>query len=85
MFENFIISEIQKSPHPRRQYFWRTTQQQEIDYVYQKDGVLGAIEIKWNEKKKTKLSKTFIDNYQPQKTFLINRENFPQLLLENVF
>ena len=36
-------------------------------------------------RKKNKLSKTFIENYQPQKTFFINRENFPQLLLENVF
>ena len=31
---------------------WRTTQQQEIDYVEEVDGAFFAYEFKWNEKRK---------------------------------
>jgi hypothetical protein len=46
------------------QYFWRTKQRQEIDYLEEIDGKLYAWEFKWNPKKKTSFSKTFLNNYQ---------------------
>jgi len=45
-------------------YFWRTQDQQEIDYLEERDGMLHAFEIKWNPKSKARLSKTFSATYK---------------------
>jgi predicted AAA+ superfamily ATPase len=81
MFENFIIAELQKAGAFRKQYFWRTSQQQEVDYVYEKDGAIGAIEVKWNEKKTPRsLPKTFTEQYNPTTVNFIDRTNFHEFL-----
>lgn len=81
LFENFIIAELQKTIVRRKQYFWRTSQQQEVDYLTESDGVISAMEIKWNENKSARLPKTFIDSYNPVKIDYVNRENYHQVLL----
>ncbi|NOY95759.1 MAG: ATP-binding protein, partial [Chlorobi bacterium] len=52
LWENFIISERIKYLHYNNiwanSYFWRTQDQQEIDYIEERDGILYAYEIKWN-------------------------------------
>jgi len=45
-------------------YFWRTTQQQEIDYLEERQGKLFAYEIKWSPAKKQKFPTTFAENYE---------------------
>ncbi|MDR0620211.1 MAG: ATP-binding protein [Bacteroidales bacterium] len=80
LWENFIISErIKRNQYDNNYakiYFWRTFQQQEIDYIEDKDGTLSAFEIKWNEKKRSRLPMSFAATY-PQHTFnVINRENY---------
>ena len=53
IWENFIISERMKKNNYAnpfiKSYFWRTTSQQEIDYIEEIDGKISAYEIKWNE------------------------------------
>src|SRR5574344_300991 len=55
LWENFFISERIKYNHYHRNfanyYFWRTTQQQEIDFIEESDGLFTAFEMKWNPKK----------------------------------
>ena len=55
LWENFFISERIKYNHYSanyvRSYFWRTTLQQEIDYIEEQDGQFMAFEMKWNPKK----------------------------------
>ncbi len=85
LWENYIISELWKKEHNYMQYskfyFWRTSDQQEIDLIIEKDGILHACEMKWNPMAKARLSKTFINNY-PNNTFnVINKENFFEFLL----
>ena len=63
-----------------RSYFWRSTRQQEIDYIENKGQQLSAFEFKWNPKKKVKLPKTFIDNYGAE-GFVINRDNFRSFVI----
>lgn len=80
LWENFIISERMKYLHYNEVwsncYFWRTQDQQEIDFIEERDGVLHAVEIKWNAKKIPRLSKTFINAY-PNHTFrVITPENY---------
>jgi hypothetical protein len=51
LWENYIVSERIKTLSYRldhaNTYFWRTYDQQEIDWVEEKDGVLHGYEIKW--------------------------------------
>jgi len=47
----------------RPKYFWRTTQQQEIDYIEEEGKKLMAFEIKWNPKAKVKIPLTFLKAY----------------------
>ena len=85
LWENWIISELRKKRHYEQDYvntyFWRTTQQQEIDYIEEKDGHFTAYEFKWNPQKKAKMSQTFLNAYPNTTIKTINRENFYEYLL----
>ena len=76
LWENFFISERIKRNHYLGHhcniYFWRTTSQQEIDYIEEEDGLLHAIEFKWNEQKggKTRCPAAFASAY-PDATFQV--------------
>ena len=58
LWENFLISERMKKNsyenNTAKPYFWRTVQQQAIDYVEDLNGNITAYEIKWNIKAKVK-------------------------------
>ena len=88
LWENFLISERLKvltyNNFYGYTYFWRTTQQQEIDYLEEIDGKLNAYEFKWNIKAKSKFPKTFTNAYPEAETKLITPGNFTDFLLEDV-
>ncbi len=67
LWENYIIMERIKfqSYHqlPSKSYFWRTYQQQEIDWVEDRGGKLYAYEIKWNENRKSKVPSAWANSY----------------------
>jgi predicted AAA+ superfamily ATPase len=69
LFENFIIAELAKTYMSQVVgsfgYFWRTTQQQEIDFVMPRADGIVAYEIKWNPKAKAHFSQTFLRKYKP--------------------
>jgi len=83
LWENFLITERLKANSYNkslaRAYFWRTKQQQEIDYVEELAGHLHAYEFKWNPKRKVNFPKTFTATYQSQNT-LVNRSNFREFI-----
>lgn len=78
LWENFLISERLKQNKYKdtyaRMYFWRTTQQQEIDFVEEINGKISGYEFKWNNRK-INPSKTFTENYNAE-VKLICRDNF---------
>ena len=78
LFENYIISELKKKYHKDNIYFWRTTDQQEIDFILEHSGELTAIEIK--ERRTAKLPNSFIQTYSPAHIEAINRDNYLQYL-----
>ncbi len=84
LWENFIISERIKYLNYREAdcdcYFWRTTQQQEIDYIEACAGQLSAVEIKWNPKIKVRFPKTFLKAYPESGVQVINSQNFESFL-----
>jgi len=80
LWENFMLSERMKNNIYKQRtvktYFWRTTQQQEIDYVEEIDGQYFAYEFKWNAKKQPLFSKTFSQAYVNSEFKVINRESY---------
>jgi hypothetical protein len=84
LWENYLVSERRKLNSYRSfygsTYFWRTPQQQEIDYIEEIDGKISAFEFKWNPKKKTRFSLTFTKNYHPETTEIFHRDNYESFL-----
>lgn len=82
LWENFLVSERRKQNLYKdtfsKMYFWRTKQQQEVDFVEEKDGNFRGFEFKWNSKK-TKLPLTFIEAYHAE-GFAIDRSNFREFV-----
>jgi len=87
LWENFIIGERMKFLRYHRLdaqlYFWRTTQQQEIDLIEEHEaGVLKAFEFKWGKNTKIRFPQTFTENYPGTETFVISPENLEEFLLK---
>ena len=85
LWENFFISERIKSNEYEgryaKSYFWRTTQQQEIDYIEEADGQFTAFEMKWNPRKKTTpLPAAFLKTYPVAQEAVITPENYLEWL-----
>ena len=85
LWENFIIAERRKFLHynniATKQYFWRTTQQQEIDLIEEHEaGHLHAFEFKWGKNEKIRFLQTFTDNYPGTDTAIISPDN-PEVFL----
>ncbi|MDZ4058583.1 MAG: DUF4143 domain-containing protein, partial [Bacteroidales bacterium] len=79
IWENFLISErvkqIQYKQSLARSYFWRTKQQQEVDYVEEVGDKIFGYEFKWQSKKSIKLPKTFTQAYNSENK-VVDRDNF---------
>ncbi len=80
LWENFLLAErIKRNAYTDyfcNNYFWRTTTQQEIDYVEDANGKLYAFEFKWSTKKTPRFPKAFLEAYPGSETQLISPENF---------
>ncbi|MDE6257385.1 MAG: ATP-binding protein [Muribaculaceae bacterium] len=86
LWENFFITErIKYNAYLGRHvnyYFWRTTNQQEIDLVEESDGEFSIFEMKWNPSKaSTKFPQSFIDNYSPKECIVVTPDNYLDFLL----
>lgn len=84
LWENYIIAERMKYLRYHNldadQYFWRTTQQQEIDLIEDAGGDLTAYEFKWNEKTKIRFPQTFTSNYPGAVTHIISPANMEEFI-----
>lgn len=83
LWENFCISERLKKSHYTQQfaahYFWRTYDQQEIDLIEEKHGIISGFKFKWT-KSKSKIPTAFHSAYPNSKVETINQENFLEFL-----
>jgi hypothetical protein len=86
LWENFLISERLKLLHNNersaQRFFWRTTEQQEVDYIEEEEGALRAFEFKWNKATKAKISKTFSNAYPNAETIIISPENYDSFITD---
>ncbi|MDD4645074.1 MAG: ATP-binding protein [Bacteroidales bacterium] len=83
LWENFLVSERLKQNIYKdsfaKMYFWRTQQQQEIDFVEEKSGTISGYEFKWSHKK-TKFPQKFLDTYHAE-GLVIDRKNFREFVI----
>ncbi len=83
LWENFMMSERVKflsyTQSNAKPFFWRTTTQQEIDYIETNAEAVSAFEFKWSASKKTKLPKSFATAYNPS-FMVVNKDNFRDFL-----
>jgi len=84
LWENFLVSERFKALSlyniDADRYFWRTTQQQEIDYIEESAQSLAAWEFKWSNRKKARIPKTFTRAYPEARCSVVTPENFMDFL-----
>lgn len=83
LWENFLMSERLKhnnySMSLARSYFWRTKQQQEVDYVEEIAGEIHGYEFKWSPTRRVRLPKTFTSKYNATEQ-VIHRQNFREFV-----
>jgi len=83
LWENYMISERLKYQEYRRlssnNYFWRTYEQQEVDWVEERDGSLFGYEFKWKENK-VKIPTQWKSAYPNASFEVINMDNFNEWL-----
>jgi predicted AAA+ superfamily ATPase len=86
LWENFLISERIKFQSYHEQYannyFWRTVQKQEIDFIEESGGNIKAYEFKWKSGGRNKIPKSFIENYHAT-GITIDKENFREFVMRN--
>jgi len=84
LWENFLICERIKLNHYNSKwvnyFFWRTKNQQEIDFIEETGGKISAFEFKWNPLKNPSFSKTFKKAYPDSKSQVINKDNFNEFI-----
>jgi predicted AAA+ superfamily ATPase len=72
LWENYLVNERLKfltySRISANRYFWRTQQQQEIDYIEERDSILHTYEFKWKAKPGLRVPPAFSKAY-PEQTF----------------
>lgn len=85
LWENYCVSERRKFLYNTgldvNSYFWRTPQQQEIDYIEERNGHFMAWEFKWNPAARVRLPKAFAESY-PAHTFeVVTPEEYARWLV----
>lgn len=85
LWENYLASERVKYQNYTQKsatnYFWRTYDQQELDWLEEENGNLHGFEFKWNENRKAKIPTAFAKAY-PEATFeVINKQNYLDFIM----
>ena len=85
LWENFLISERMKIHRYNETnvkcYFWRTTQQQEIDFIEEYTDEYVAYKFKYKKKARAKIPKTFSSKYSVKSFEIITPANFEEFLM----
>ncbi len=83
LWENFLVIErIKKQNYTNiysNNYFWRTWQGQEVDWIEERDGKIYGYEFKYNQKNQ-KINPKFKEIYPEAITELIDQNNFLEFI-----
>ena len=85
LWENFIVSERIKYLNNNKifagSYFWRTMQQQEIDYVEEFEQKLSVYEFKYSKKAKVRFPLSFARNYTIERQSVVTPGNIEEFCI----
>ena len=85
LWENYLASERIKNQNYNqksvRNYFWRTYDQQELDWLEEDNGILLGYEFKWNENRKAKIPTAFAKAYPEASFEVINKQNYLDFIM----
>lgn len=86
LWENFFIMErIKRNEYNcerKNYYFWRTTDQKEIDFIEEYDGAFTLFEMKWNPRNKNiKFPQAFLNAYPCREMAVVTPENYLEFLI----
>lgn len=80
LWENFLIIERLKKqeyqPIYANNYFWRTWEQKEVDFIEERDGKLFGFEFKWSPTKKSKSKSLFLETYSNASLETVTPKNY---------
>ncbi|WP_051234347.1 ATP-binding protein [Flavobacterium denitrificans] len=80
LWENYLAYERIKKQHYQKiktnNYFWRTYDQQELDWLEEIGDKLEGFEFKWNENKKAKIPTAFVKAYPEADFTVVNKSNY---------
>lgn len=83
LWENFLVSERLKTQEYRNifvnNYFWRTWDQKEIDWIEEREGKLFGFEFKFSQTK-TKIPQEFLQTYPNAELTTISPANYLEFL-----
>lgn len=84
LWENFLVAERLKVQQyagiKSNNYFWRTWERHEVDWVEEREGRLFAYEFKYSAKPKKTFS-AFLENYPDSITEIVNPQNYRGFVL----
>jgi len=79
LWENFLVIERLKRQAYQKilanNYFWRTWDQEEIDWLEDRGGILHGYEFKWS-KQKVSVPKGWLETYEHAQFEVIHRDNY---------
>lgn len=85
LWENWFVTErlkfLKNNGKLANRFFWRTTAQQEIDYIEESEDILLGFECKWNTKSKGGITKVFKNAYPHAQIQMISPDNFEDFLV----
>ncbi|KKS87995.1 MAG: hypothetical protein UV63_C0046G0010 [Microgenomates group bacterium GW2011_GWC1_43_11] len=85
LWENFCVIERMKyqsyTPLYANNYFWRTWDQKEVDWIEEREGKIYGYEFTYSGKKKS--PKTWLETYKEATFTVINRENYLPFITKN--
>jgi len=84
LWENFLITERLKKQAYRgihaNNYFWRTWDQKEVDFIEEREGRLFGYEFKWGSGK-VKPAREWLETYAGAEFAIVNPENYLDFVL----
>ncbi|WP_291114738.1 ATP-binding protein [Flavobacterium sp. UBA6135] len=84
LWENYLASERMKKQAyqkmSKHNYFWRTYDQQELDWLETEADSINAFEFKWNENRKAKIPIAFAKAYPEASFEVINKQNYLEFI-----
>ena len=85
LWENYLASERIKNQNYSQKsvsnYFWRTYDQQELDWLEEDNGILRGYEFKLNENRKAKIPTAFAKAYPEASFEVINKQNYLDFIM----